>query len=406
MVVPLIYLINHDGSALESICGRATPEEIRAKLSSVESLVKGDGASPAPSTSSTAVKPENSSTTTKEEGKSSDGAEVNDSVDGAKDSTEVEARRSAAQEQLMEIRRRKEKEEKEKEKEKEKERREVGQRMTELKRFQREQELKELREEIAKKRKEERDTRERIRRQIEEDRRERMSRNAPASSSSSSPAAAAQSSPAQMTTSSGAADGDTRLQFRLPDGSNVVHVFRSNAPLREAFDFISAELNGRLGAFRISSLYPRRLFGADDMDSSLLDLALSPSAALVVMPDARSVDGGSRSSAATSVGGGALAKLVLAPVMILWGILCSVFAALTALLRRPAPAAGAATASRSEGARNAQRERRLGGINRLSDLPRDDDDVNTWNGNSTQQKWHVGVLCDFIFIFALRCFPQ
>ena len=104
---------------------------------------------------------------------------------------------------------------------------------------------------------------------------------------------------------SAARNAFARLQFRLPDGSTRNEQFSSQVTLQTVKQFIDNEVkppfkynfvfvnyiskyfNGSslvYRAYNLCTTYPRREFNSNDMNSSLSDLNLTPSAALLILP--------------------------------------------------------------------------------------------------------------------------
>lgn len=48
--------------------------------------------------------------------------------------------------------------------------------------------------------------------------------------------------------------------------------------------FSSQEVGNRYGNFSLATVFPRREFTADDLDKTLLELDLAPSASIVLLP--------------------------------------------------------------------------------------------------------------------------
>merc|ERR1712110_1114178 len=122
----------------------------------------------------------------------------------------------------------------------------------------------------------------------------------------------------------------------------------------------------KLTSFSLSTAFPRRNLDTEDMETSLKDLQMAPSATVMVLPSTSvisSQDGGLMS----------LLMLLLTPFTVLWSMISSFF--------------GGASSSSSgpRGTSSTHRVTREAGIGRLRSSDFSDDDMNTWNGNSTQQ---------------------
>ncbi|MGH0151152.1 UNVERIFIED_CONTAM: hypothetical protein FKN15_042095 [Acipenser sinensis] len=190
-----------------------------------------------------------------------------------------------------------------------------------------------------------------------------------------------------------------RIQFRLPDGSSITNRFPSETRLEEARQFVAQEVGKKYGNFSLATMFPKRQFTIEDFDKTLLELELAPSAAIVLLPQT----GRSAAAVVQSSGGG------------IWGVLGTIFYPLFAVWRfisnfvfasPPPPGSSTRQASQPEHSqpststaaepkRETIRKRVLekhtddfkkdGKIYRLRTQGDNEDDNNTWNGNSTQQ---------------------
>eukprot|EP00092_Neocalanus_flemingeri_P087862 GFUD01110942.1.p1 GENE.GFUD01110942.1~~GFUD01110942.1.p1 ORF type:complete len:457 (+),score=155.05 GFUD01110942.1:48-1418(+) len=268
---------------------------------------------------------------------------------------------------LMEQRRvERENQEKEKEKSQEKERREVGQALLERKRNKEEQEVREAALARRKDKEEEKKAREAVKAAIEQDRLDRKMKydvekkaNDEKRKENEKAALVAQAALAEKTASDRATVA--RIQFRLPDGSSQTKQFPAETPLSEVYDFVSTGLETQFTSFSLSTTFPRRLLDEEAKTATLKELQMAPSATIMVLPLGGLVsqqDGGLM----------ALIWLILTPLTVLWTMLSTFFGSPPA---QPRPSTSGS--------------RREGGIGRLRNTEKDDDENNTWNGNSTQQ---------------------
>eukprot|EP00092_Neocalanus_flemingeri_P039660 GFUD01043192.1.p1 GENE.GFUD01043192.1~~GFUD01043192.1.p1 ORF type:complete len:451 (+),score=153.31 GFUD01043192.1:49-1401(+) len=268
---------------------------------------------------------------------------------------------------LMEQRRvERENQEKEKEKSQEKERREVGQALLERKRNKEEQEVREAALARRKDKEEEKKAREAVKAAIEQDRLDRKMKydvekkaNDEKRKENEKAALVAQAALAEKTASDRATVA--RIQFRLPDGSSQTKQFPAETPLSEVYDFVSTGLETQFTSFSLSTTFPRRLLDEEAKTATLKELQMAPSATIMVLPLGGLVsqqDGGLM----------ALIWLILTPLTVLWTMLSTFFGSAPA---QPRPSTSGS--------------RREGGIGRLRNTEKDDDENNTWNGNSTQQ---------------------
>lgn len=177
------------------------------------------------------------------------------------------------------------------------------------------------------------------------------------------------------------------IQFRLPDGSQFVSVFEQNQSLAEAAAAVASKTT--LRSFQLYQTFPKRKFETEDYKRSFVELDLVPSASLLVMEEA------AKQSAITSVGGsliGSLFSFVWASLAFMFNIFSSIFssritgpaASLSVASNRNESSTTSSTRSKDPGPASQSKLLR-DNVSRLNDLPKDDDDNNTWNGNSTQQ---------------------
>ncbi|KAI8483808.1 UBX domain-containing protein 4 [Branchiostoma belcheri] len=280
-------------------------------------------------------------------------------------------------------------------KRKEQERRRQGQEMVKAKQSTQERQARARAEELRKAKEEERLARERVREQIARDREERAARyKQEKEEREQAQLVREQEKAAEEATRQAARSEFARLQFRLPDGSSVTNTFASSDSLETARQFVAEQL--QLQNFSMATMFPRRQFTDADMASSLMDLGLAPSAALVVLP-ARS--GGSMVASGGSGGLMDLVWLILSPLAALWRFLQTfLFGTPQNPSRPPPPTQEQATFSNSPTGGEVKRRRvqqdddvprgvskREGNVIRFSPNQDPDDDQNTYNGNSTQQ---------------------
>uniref|UniRef100_A0A6Q2Z5G1 UBX domain-containing protein 4 n=1 Tax=Esox lucius TaxID=8010 RepID=A0A6Q2Z5G1_ESOLU len=304
---------------------------------------------------------------------------------------------------LEERREQKKKIEEECEIKKEMERRKMGKEMLDFKRKNEDEKTKRIMEERNKEKAEEKAARERVKAQIALDRADRAARYANNQEEvEAARLAALQARQAEVKKESSPRERSAiaRIQFRLPDGSSFTNQFPSEARLQDARQFAVNEVGNRYGNFSLATMFPRREFTADDMDKTLRELELAPSASIVLLPQTGRP---SNTVVQSSSGGGIWAVLgtILYPLLAVWRFL-------SGFLFSSPPSTGAAgprglaqrpdTASASssgEPKRETLRKRTLekqpadfkrdGKIHRLRNHEDSEDENNTWNGNSTQQ---------------------
>ncbi|XP_048454605.1 UBX domain-containing protein 4 isoform X2 [Rhincodon typus] len=283
------------------------------------------------------------------------------------------------------------------------ERRKVGKEMVEFKRKQEEDRTKRMLEERSRDKEEERLARERIRQQIALDRAERAARYAKTKEEAEAAKRAAemQRQANEEARSKKERSNMCRIQFRLPDGSSFTNQFSAEATLLEARQFAESQVGGIYGHFELAITFPRKQFTKDDYSKTLTELELVPSASIILVPGGRSTSSMIRSSEG---GLWAFLNTLFYPVIAIWRFLSNYLFASDSTHRSSRintspsnPESLRAAPSNSSDADREVRRRRLlerrgedfkreGRIYRLrTEDDADDDDNNTWNGNSTQQ---------------------
>nr|XP_049701204.1 UBX domain-containing protein 4 isoform X10 [Helicoverpa armigera]XP_049701207.1 UBX domain-containing protein 4 isoform X11 [Helicoverpa armigera]XP_049701213.1 UBX domain-containing protein 4 isoform X12 [Helicoverpa armigera] len=281
----------------------------------------------------------------------------------------IEEKMERAKELIEARRREKADKEKELEKEKEMERRAAGKGVAELKRWQADQELKQIQEERRREKMENNLARQRILEQIAQDRLERRARDVTPTQAQPS---------LQATPTAGDGGSRARIQFKLPDGTSHTAHFDADGTLAEVQRYVADNLSLSTSSFALWTAFPRREL--TEAESSLRGLQLAPSAALLVLPRRMTpvVARPSPVSNLITFFTQLFTTMILEPSQQLFIWLR------TRLFPPPAPRAvspqsGAPSAPSAPGAR------RRGNIHRLPSDRAPDDDNNTWNGNSTQQ---------------------
>lgn len=288
---------------------------------------------------------------------------------------------------------------------KEIERRKVGKDLHEFKRKQEEEKNKRLLQERNREKAEEKAARERVKQQIALDRADRAARYAKTQEEEKAvKQALLQSRQAEQEVRREALVRErstiARIQFRLPDGSSFTNQFPSQSRLQEARHFAVQEVGNRYGNFSLATMFPRREFTTEDLNKTLLELELAPSASIVLLPQS----GRPANAVVQSNGGSIWAVLgtLLYPLLAVWRFLSSF---LFATPPPPGPtsrgpvqhsnshtnSASASDKAKRETLSKHSMEKRPkdfkkdGKICRLRTQEDSEDDNNTWNGNSTQQ---------------------
>uniref|UniRef100_A0A8C2D3X3 UBX domain-containing protein 4 n=1 Tax=Cyprinus carpio TaxID=7962 RepID=A0A8C2D3X3_CYPCA len=397
--VPSSFFIGENGVPLEVIAGSVTEDELQRRILRVtqmhtqqiedaERVDQTDAHGSAASKESLCVPPEehreSGHVTPAEEERQPDQA-LDDKV-------------QRLTKKLEERREQKKKAEEENELKKEVERRKTGKEMLDFKRQQEEEKTKRLLEERNREKAEERAARERVKQQIALDRADRAARYAQSQQDAEAARLAAlQARDAKRDAAQRERSAVARIQFRLPDGSSFTNQFPSETRLLEARQFAAQEVGNRYGQFSLATMFPRREFTAEDLEKSLLELDLAPSASIVLLPQSSRP---SNTVVHSSAGGGVWAMLgsLLYPLLAVWRFISGF------LFSSPPPPAAAqnqpttntyGSSAAAEPQRDAVRKRvhekrpedfkKEGKIYRLRTQEDNEDDNNTWNGNSTQQ---------------------
>ncbi|XP_056392297.1 UBX domain-containing protein 4 isoform X2 [Hyla sarda] len=426
--VPSSFFIGENGIPLEVIAGSISAEELIAKITKVKQMntekndwlaAETDVPNDSPVTGSTESCPvsESPSTESPPEETScasprttpaqSDESPTEESKEVVKGASETPDDDTLKMERVMSKLEKKMEEKKKEEQEisisKEVERRKLGKDMLEYKRKQEDEQARRALEERNREKAEDKAARERIKQQIAQDRADRAARFAKTKEEQEAiRAAELQARQAEVEARKEAAQKErrtvARIQFRLPDGSSITNQFPSEVPLEEARQFAAQTVGNTYGNFSLATMFPRREFTKEDYGKSLLSLELAPSASIVLLPAGRPARAVVQSS-----DGGVLGFLgtLLYPLLAVWRFISSF------LFSSPPPtqhtdrpgftqqeSASSSASSSSEPKREAVRKRVLekradefkkeGKIYRLRTQD-DEDENNTWNGNSTQQ---------------------
>uniref|UniRef100_T1IDE1 UBX domain-containing protein 4 n=1 Tax=Rhodnius prolixus TaxID=13249 RepID=T1IDE1_RHOPR len=285
------------------------------------------------------------------------------------------------------------------EKEAELERRMAGQKLQHAKREQQDKELRQLKEERDREKKEEALARQRILEQIAQDRAERAQRLS--MTGSPPPGEDVQENRKEATSNppatSAAANSDiARLQFKLPSGETKSHSFPSETTLLQIREFIDNNIVLPFSEYLMATTFPRREFTARDNSRDLRSLQLVPSAVILILPVQGNV-------AMRSTMGWAqmfidMMRDFMQPVINFSRYLSnlifrrddtvgrsSVGGSSESTSTPPAPATQSYTSAPAQRLGGTSSIKRRGNIFSLHDNKDDNDENNTWNGNSTQQ---------------------
>jgi len=381
MVVPAVYFIDSStGVDLEITGGQVTVDSLLASIQRAEeklvSLGKSGQEAPL-ATNATAQDTIAKEHETNPPSEISTGStsEINASssspatVDDAPLAERVARAKMLMQQRQME----KQKEEEDKEKNQEIERRNLGQALAEQKKKKEEADLREAALERKKDKEEEKKAREAVKAAIEQDRQQRKmkydtgKREAEEKRKEAERETLAASAEAAMVSAAERAS-IARIQFRLPDGRNQTKQFPADSPLSSLYEFVGSSIELGFSTFTLSTTFPRRQLDLEEKTKTLRELQMAPSSTVLVIPKVAAV------SMSMGWGDGSLTSLfwlLLTPLTLLWTMLSSLF---------PSPSQSSPTNTYT-----APSNTRPGGIGRLRRTEADDDENNTYNGNSTQQ---------------------
>ncbi|XP_003961735.2 UBX domain-containing protein 4 isoform X1 [Takifugu rubripes] len=417
--VPSTFFIGDNGIPLEVIAGSVSANDLMGRInrvkqmhnqasapvdsSSRENASSASASQPTLSVGSSTIEPATPPPTVKA---SSPGTEHAATETGPPDHP---AQSSQAEQNLHTMRFAKKLEQRppqkkaEEEKEVRKEHRMAGRDSQDLKRKE-EEKTKRLLEERNREKEEERAARQRIKQQIAMDRMERAAHYAKTQEEEKAARQAllqARQAEQEVKKEAGVRERSTRvrIQFRLPDGSSFTNQFPLQARLQEVRQFVVQEVGNRYGNFSMATMFPRRVFTTEDMNKTLVELELAPSASIVILPQSS----WQRNAVVQSSGSGIWTVLgtILYPLLAIWRFFSS-FVFATPSPRESASRGQSHAQSNSHtslGADKAKREKKStqtgekrpkefkkdGNICRLRTQEDSEEDNNTWNGNSTQQ---------------------
>ncbi|CAG8494286.1 12959_t:CDS:2 [Cetraspora pellucida] len=168
---------------------------------------------------------------------------------------------------------------KEEEKTRERMRRQSGKELTEAKTQMEEKEMQKLL--MAKKKEKEDDkiAKAKIKAQIEADKKERAAKREAAKQAVQAQKQEEAAAEAAALAASKKEYTETRLQIRSPTGAPITQTFQATDTLQIVYDLVSQHVTG---PFQLMMTFPRKVFGENEMQKTLKDLDLVPSAVLAV----------------------------------------------------------------------------------------------------------------------------
>lgn len=309
--------------------------------------------------------------------------------------------------QLIELQRKQRiEEEEQKEREREIERRKIGRDMQKRRQKLHDLEMKQAHEEKMKEKAADAAAREKVRQQIAQDKLERKQKEQALQQQ-------IQKQPGQEVPKpyvSVANDAPiTRIQFRLPSGSPHMGHFESTSTLRDLRMYVVQNIDLPFRQFAMSISFPRRDLTQEEDNKTLLELELVPTAVILILPLKNS---NITAAVTTTPDVGFLSRFMwsfFAPILGVYNYLVGYFSGETQIntqMPQNNSTENRDTASSSDGthiqnlqnvANSSGLVRRYlgnqggttikaeGNIHKLHSGGDDNDENNTWNGNSTQQ---------------------
>lgn len=447
--VPSLFFIGENGIPLEIVVGNVNSTELTTKIESVltkagkgaknsslslieseqkssasneppEASVSDISTVKAPEATVTADVPEEHVSSTENENKLVENISNTDEKDTEVPTTSNETKTTnnatvlsieekiERAKQLLEIQKKRQQEEEErKEREREIERRKMGRDVQKMRQKQQELEVKQAHEERLKEKAEEAAAREKVRQQIAQDKLERKQKELALQQQ------VQQQQPVEQPKARTPLPVDatvTRIQFRLPSGNPHMGQFSPTSTLRTLRTYVAENINLPFRQFAMSTSFPRRDLTNEDNDKTLLELELVPTAVILILP----LKNNNTATTVTSTQDVSfLSRFIwsfFAPVIGIYNYLMGFFsgashgnsdqhredstnpssgpnngdgttfpnfqnlAQSSGLFRRNIGSPGGTTTIRAQG-----------NIHRLHSGGDDNDENNTWNGNSTQQ---------------------
>uniref|UniRef100_A0A915DAY8 UBX domain-containing protein 4 n=1 Tax=Ditylenchus dipsaci TaxID=166011 RepID=A0A915DAY8_9BILA len=185
---------------------------------------------------------------------------------------------------------------------------------------------------------------------------------------------------------------ECRIQCKFPNGSAMIKTFPSKSPLQAVVDAVKED-GRQKGPFLLVQAFPRRQL--TELDKSLLDLSLTPSSALLVVPDDNQTQKRRRDVIINREDGyfKLLFGFFYTPILGIIRFISSLFnfpVGTPQPVTSSGPSSSAPSSSQQKKSKEpkegSQRTRREGNIARLrNDADSSDENEATWNGNSTQQ---------------------
>lgn len=388
IVVPSTYFIDNNGVPIEIVAGALDADAFMTKLKNVldsfNKSIAGSSQKSAEQTSKNEEKSEVAAASSKsDEEKIKESSSSKPKSESKVESTQAEQsgnlddKVERAQQLLDSIREKKAKEEEEKQKSDEMKRRQEFKEMHKAKKLREEKEYEETIKQREKEKLESKLAKERVLAQIAADKAERKARESLFKPETKSPDKSVETKSSTFIQTS---NEFTRIQFKMPDGSSFHHQFLSKDSLLTVRQYLVT--NAQINHFTLSTSFPRRLFTPNDFDSTLEHLGLSPSSVLLVLFEER------RSKAIITSSGSTfsyLIALLLTPITLIWNYISNFLGSFVGRTQVKQSQQATSSGASPKASTSKSSYGKEGNIVRLRKKEKDDDENNTWNGNSTQQ---------------------
>ncbi|XP_031827720.1 UBX domain-containing protein 4 [Nomia melanderi] len=309
--------------------------------------------------------------------------------------------------QLIEMQRKQRVEDEEKKaREREIERRKVGRDLQKMRQKQQDLEMKQAHEQRLKEKAADAAAREKVRQQIAQDKLERKQKELAMQQQMQKQQGQEPPKPAMPVASDATV---TRIQFRLPSGNPHMGQFEPSSTLRELRNYVVQNIDLPFRQFAMSISFPRRDLTPEEDDKTLLELELVPTAVILILPLKNS---NVTTTVTSTQNAGFISRFVwtfFAPILGVYNFLMGYFLGGTQqnarrLENNPVENNDSANSSdetfipnlqnvtnssglvrRYLGDQGGTTIKTEGNIHRLHSGGDDNDENNTWNGNSTQQ---------------------
>ncbi|XP_043288065.1 UBX domain-containing protein 4 [Venturia canescens] len=404
--VPSLYFIGDNGVPVFTLVGGLDPAELTAKLDShfPEVAKSAAGASSSfiqseqSADSSASAQPQSPEASTMKSNSSSEAPKereltAEEKIERAKKIVELQRQQKIA-------------EEREAEKQREIERRLLGKDLQALKQKQHEAEIKLALDERMREKAAEAEAREKVLKQIAQDKLERKQREMALQQQTAQQQRQNQDDRSEAIASGSSSSDSTtaRIQFRLPSGAPHLGKFEATSTLGSLRSYVARNIELPFQQFTMSTTFPRRDLVVKDDDKTLMELELVPTAVILILP----VKSSKVTSVVSSDGdAGFVSRFIwalFAPIMSIYNFVMGYFSGAP---RNPPDSRSDVNPGGRGASPNAERFGRVpdqpgsingnilggpsttirsrGNIHRLHSGGDDNDENNTWNGNSTQQ---------------------